>query len=58
LEQNSSVYSYFSIDMDACQAYDQFSKHVEHIVTDDCIDNYMFLANHYQCDLKHVTIIL
>jgi hypothetical protein len=42
------------MDRDACYAYDQFSKHFEHIVADDCIDNYMFLADHYQCDLNPV----
>jgi hypothetical protein len=40
------------MDRDACHAYDQFSKHVEHIIIDDCIDDYMFLNDHYQCDLK------
>jgi hypothetical protein len=53
LESNSSTFTYFSMDKDACLVYDQFSKHVEHMITDDCIDSYMFLANrNYQCDLN------
>jgi hypothetical protein len=55
LESNSSTFADFSMDKDACLVYDQFSKHVEHIITDDCIDSYMFLADHnYQCDLNPV----
>ena len=55
LEPNTSVCPDFYMDRDACHAYDQFSKHVEHIITDDCIDSYMFLADHnYQCDLNPV----
>jgi hypothetical protein len=46
LELDSSTFADFSMDEDACQADDQFSKHVEHIITDDCIDSFMFLADH------------
>jgi hypothetical protein len=52
LEPDSSVFADFSMDRYACQAYDQFSNHVEHTVTDDCIDNYMFLADHNQYALN------
>ena len=46
------------MDKGACLAYDQFSKHVEHIITDDCIDSFMFLVDHnYQCDLNSVVPI-
>jgi hypothetical protein len=47
-EPDSLVFADFSMDRYACQAYDQFSNHVEHIVVDDCIDNYMFLDDHNQ----------
>jgi hypothetical protein len=52
LEPDSSVCSDFSIDRDACHVYDQFLKHFEHEVTNYCIDNYMFLVEHYQYDLE------
>jgi hypothetical protein len=29
-----------------------FLKYFEHEVTDDCIDNHMFLVEHYQYDLN------
>jgi hypothetical protein len=44
LESDSSTFAYFSMDKDACLAYDQFSKHVEHIITDDCIDSLYVLG--------------
>ena len=37
------------MDMYAYQVYYQFSNHVEYIVTDDCIDNYIFLVDRNQC---------
>ena len=40
--------------MDACHVYDQFPKYFEQEVTNDCIDNHMFLVEHYQYDLNSV----
>jgi hypothetical protein len=54
LEPNSSVCLDFPIDRDACHVYDQFPKYFEHEVTNDCIDNHMFLVEHYQYDLNFV----
>jgi hypothetical protein len=50
----SSKYSDFSMDRDVHYAYNQFPKHFEHTVTNDCIDNYMFLVDHFQYVLNHV----
>ena len=33
----------------AYQVYDNFSNHIEYTVTDDCLDNYIFLDDHSQC---------
>jgi hypothetical protein len=49
LDQDSLVFADFSMDRNACQVYDQFSKHVEHTITDDCIDNYIFISYYNQC---------
>jgi hypothetical protein len=54
LESDSSVFADFSMDRYACQVDDQFSNHFEHEVTDDCIDNYMFLVDHNQYVLNIV----
>jgi hypothetical protein len=53
LESYSSVFVDVSMDRYACQVYDQFSNYFEHEVIKDCIDNYMFLADHNQYDLKN-----
>jgi hypothetical protein len=45
LELNSSVFSDFSMDRDTYHAYDQFLNHFEHAVTDDYIDNFIFLVD-------------
>ena len=37
------------MDKYAYQVYDQFSNHVEYTVTNDGLDNYIFLADHNQC---------
>jgi hypothetical protein len=46
LEQNSSMFSYFFMDKDVHHAYDHFPNHFEHAVKDNCIDNYIFIADH------------
>jgi hypothetical protein len=46
LESNSSIFEDFSMDRNAYQSYDQFSDHFEHVAVVDCIDIYMFLADH------------
>jgi len=43
---NSSTFAEYSKDRYACEFYDQFANHVEHVITDDCIGNYIFLADH------------
>ena len=43
-----------SMDMYAWHVDNQVSKHFDHEVTDDCIGNYMFLAEHNQYPLNHV----
>ena len=40
------------MDKDAYYAYDQFPNHFEHMVTYECIDNYILLADHYQYALN------
>jgi hypothetical protein len=54
LDQNSSVLEYVSMDRYAWKVDDQFSNHFNHEVIDDCIGNYMFLADNDQYDLNHV----
>jgi hypothetical protein len=49
---NSSTFAEYSKDRYACKFYDQFANQVEHVVTDDCIDNYMFLVDHNPCHLN------
>jgi len=51
LKSDSSVLSDFPMDRYACQIDDQFSKHE---ITNDHIGNFIFLADHYQCDLNPV----
>ena len=53
LEHNFSVFSDFSMDRNVHHAYDQFPNHFEHAVIDDCIDSYMFFADHSQNVLSH-----
>jgi len=43
---NSSTFAEYSRDRYVCEFYNQFANHVEHVVTNDCIGNYMFLADH------------
>ena len=54
LDYNSSVLADVSMDRYAWKVDDQFSNHFDHEVIDDCIGNYMFLANKYQYALNHV----
>jgi hypothetical protein len=53
-DQNSSVLEDVSMDRYAWKVDDQFSNHFDHEVIDDCIGNYMFLADNDQYDLNHV----
>jgi hypothetical protein len=46
LESGSSTFVDFSMGRNAYQSYDQFPEHFEHVLVDDCIDNYMFLDDH------------
>ena len=51
----SDCESYFSTlaehsrDRYSCKIYDQFAKRVEPMITNDCIDNYIFRADHNLC---------
>jgi hypothetical protein len=45
LGQHLTVFSDFSMDRDIDHAYDHFLNHFEHAVKDDCIDNYIFVAD-------------
>jgi hypothetical protein len=45
-ESDSSIFVDFSMGRNAYQSYDKFSKHVEHEVLVDCIDDYMLLVGH------------
>jgi hypothetical protein len=56
LESDSSIFAYFSMDMNAYQDYDQFSDHFEHVVVVDCIDNYMFLDYCKCVDLHRIDL--
>jgi hypothetical protein len=47
---NSSTLAEYSRDRYACEAYDQFVNQEEPMMTDDCIINYMFLADPNPCD--------
>jgi hypothetical protein len=49
-ELDSSVCAEFSRDRYACEVYDQFVNQEEPMMTDDCIRNYMFLADPNPCD--------
>ena len=46
LGKSSSTFADYSKDRYAYQVYDQFPNHVEYAVTDDGLDNYIFLADH------------
>jgi len=48
LEQNSSLFLDFFMDMNVHHAYDHFPNHFEHAVKDNCIDNYIFIVDHNQ----------
>jgi hypothetical protein len=52
LDLNSSTFVEYSRDRSACEFYNQFANHVEHVVIDDYIGNYMFLADHNPCHLN------
>jgi hypothetical protein len=49
-ELDSSVCAEFSRDSYACEVYDQFVNQEEPMMTDDCIRNYIFLADPNSCD--------
>jgi hypothetical protein len=49
---DSSTFAEYSKDRYACKFYDRFANQVEHVVTNDCIDNYMFLTDHNPCHLN------
>ena len=49
LDQSSSALTDDSMDRYGYQVYDRFSNHVEYTVTNDGLDNYIFLADHNQC---------
>ena len=36
------------MDINVYHAYDLFPNHFEHVVMDDCMDNYMFIVDHSQ----------
>jgi hypothetical protein len=57
LELTSSVFSYFSMDRDTYHAYDKFLNHFEHAIIDECIYNYIFLADIEQ-DILNLVIQL
>jgi hypothetical protein len=57
LESDPSIVADFSMGRDAYQYYDQFLEHFEHEVVIDCIDNYMFLADH-SCDAFYPAVPL
>jgi len=49
---NSSIFAEYSRDRYACEFFDQIANQDEPMVTDDCIDNYMFLADYNPCHLN------
>jgi hypothetical protein len=53
-ESDSSVCAEYSRDRYESEVYDQFVNQNESMVTDDCIGNYIFLADHYRYDLNSV----
>jgi len=53
LEQNSSKFSYFSIDRDVHHVYDHFPNLFEYTSNDGCIDDYMFLVDYNLDVLNH-----
>ena len=48
-ESDFSTLAENSRDRYSCKIYDQFAKRVEPMVTNDCIDNYIFRADHNIC---------
>jgi hypothetical protein len=48
-ESNSSTFAEYSRNRYSCKIYDQFTKHVEPMITNDCIDNYIFKTDHDLC---------
>jgi hypothetical protein len=48
-ESDSSTLAEHSRDRYSCKIYDQFTKHVEPMITNDCIDNYIFRVDHNLC---------
>jgi hypothetical protein len=52
LNLNSSTFEKHSKDKCESEFYDQFSNKAKPMITNDCIGNYMFLTDHYPCDLN------
>jgi hypothetical protein len=55
-ESYSLVFAYVSMDRYACQFHENFSNNFEDEIIDDCIDNYMFLADNDQYASNHVSL--
>jgi hypothetical protein len=51
-ESDSSVCAEYSKDRYDYEVYDQFVNQSEPMITNDCIENYMFLADHNPCHLN------
>jgi hypothetical protein len=51
-ESDSSVCAEYSRDRYDYEVYDQFVNQNEPMITNDCIENYMFLADHNPCHLN------
>jgi hypothetical protein len=49
---NFSTVSEYSRDRYESEVYDQFANQNESMITNDCIENYMFLADHNPCHLN------
>jgi hypothetical protein len=47
-----SVFAECSRDRYACEVYDQFANQNASMITNDCIENYMFLVDHNPCHLN------
>ena len=48
-ESDFSTLAEHSRDRYSCKIYDQFAKRVEPMITNDCIDNYIFRDDHNLC---------
>jgi len=46
---NSSTFAEYSRYRYSCKIYDQFTKRVEPMITNDCIDNYIFRVDYDLC---------